>query len=172
VDEVKRAVTAAAIKYGVDPAFALAIAQRESAYGQNKGPSAAGAIGVMQLMPRTAAGLGVNPYNDSENIDGGVRLLSQLLRQYNGDPLQASAAYNWGSGNLASGKTMPAETSNYVTAIAAALGLNVNPSSPADVIDSQNSSESLTAPFQLEMSPGLVAALAVGAVAVAWLVFA
>ncbi len=88
--------------------------------------SPAGAIGVMQLEPATAAALGVNPNNLVENIDGGVRYLSQLLRQFGGDVAQAVAAYDWGPGNVSRALSAngagwlanaPAETKAYVQAI-------------------------------------------------------
>src|SRR5579864_1756835 len=60
----------AAAKYGVDPALALAVANQESGYNQ-AARSSAGAIGIMQLMPSTAAGLGVDPTDAAQNVDGG-----------------------------------------------------------------------------------------------------
>jgi soluble lytic murein transglycosylase-like protein len=125
-------VQQAALQYGVSPALALAVATRES----NLNPAAvspAGAIGVMQLMPATAAQLGVDPTNAAQNIDGGVRYLAQLLQEFS-DPVSAIAAYNWGPGNVSQAQQVyganwlaqaPAETQAYVQAI---LGV-----SPADV---------------------------------------
>src|ERR1051326_8048001 len=78
------AIQAAAARYGVDPALALAVARQDS--GPNPAAvSPVGAIGLFQLMPATAAGLGVDPRDPVQNIDGGVRYLSQLLKQYQGD---------------------------------------------------------------------------------------
>lgn len=96
-DAIQQDATAA----GVDPRWALAIAQTESRLNPAaRNPS--GATGVMQLMPATARSLGVNPLNPSQNIQGGVNLLAQDLKRY-GNPVEASAAYfggtnpaNWG----------------------------------------------------------------------------
>lgn len=126
-DRVQSEVTAAAQRYGIDPKLALLIAQHESAYQQinpktgkviqstldNGQP---GALGVMQLMPATAGGLGVNPYDELQNIDGGVRLMSQLLKQFNGNVSNAVAAYSAGAGAVQKYGGVPpyAETQNYV----------------------------------------------------------
>ncbi len=87
-----------AARYGVDPLLALELAIQESQLSQSA-RSGAGAIGVMQLMPDTAAWLGVDPYDVHQNIEGGVRYLAQQLAKY-GDALAALAAYNWGPGNV------------------------------------------------------------------------
>jgi hypothetical protein len=87
--------------------------------------SPAGAIGVMQLMPRTAKELGVsNPYDPEQNIEGGVKYLAQLQRKYQ-DPRLTAIAYNWGPGNtdkwLAAGadpSRLPRETRGYIQNLA------------------------------------------------------
>lgn len=87
--------------------------------------SPAGAIGVMQLMPRTAKELGVsNPYDPEQNIEGGVKYLAQLQRKYQ-DPKLTAIAYNWGPGNtdkwLAAGadpSRLPRETRGYIQNLA------------------------------------------------------
>ena len=87
--------------------------------------SPAGAIGVMQLMPRTAKELGVSdPYNPEQNIEGGVKYLAQLQRKYQ-DPRLTAIAYNWGPGNtdkwLAAGadpSRLPKETRGYIQNLA------------------------------------------------------
>jgi len=135
----------AAARYGVQPDLAVAVAQQESG-GNPHAVSSAGAQGVMQLMPQTAAALGVsNPFDPAQNIDAGVRFLSQLLGQF-GDTALALAAYNWGPGNVSKYgyNNWPSATVNYVNSILAQIGqaLTPDPAVPApDVITDPMSGE-------------------------------
>lgn len=90
-------LTNAAVRHGVDPKLVHAIAIAESNMNQDE-ISEVGAIGVMQLMPETAEGLGVNPYDEQENIEGGTMYLKQMLDEFDGNVSHAVAAYNAGPG--------------------------------------------------------------------------
>ena len=111
----------AASKYGVDAKFLKSIAKCESDFS-TECTSRSGAMGIMQLMPQTAASLGVtNAYDPYQNIMGGARYISEKLAQYNGDKSLALAAYNAGSGNVAKYGGIPPfkETQNYVAKVMA-----------------------------------------------------
>ena len=112
---VEELITQAANEYGVDPQLVKAIAIAESDMNQDE-ISPVGAIGVMQLMPETAAGLGVNPYDTNENIAGGTKYLKQMLDTFDGDVPLAVAAYNAGPGAVKRYGNIPpySETQNYV----------------------------------------------------------
>jgi hypothetical protein len=113
--DFEQIIESAANKYGVDADLIRAVIQTESG-GNPRAVSKAGAQGLMQLMPETAAELGVkNPFDPTENINGGTQYLGKLLARYRGDTKMALAAYNWGMGNLErSAQHMPTETKNYV----------------------------------------------------------
>lgn len=115
----KRRVREEAEKQGLPVDYADRQATAESAYKPDvitgRRLSSAGAIGTMQLMPKTAQGLGVNPYDVDENIVGGVKYSKQMLDRYKGDQQKGAAAYNRGPGNVDKyGLTNePAETRAY-----------------------------------------------------------
>jgi hypothetical protein len=124
------AIASIAGAHGVDPALAAAVAQQESGTRMrdsqgNLITSGAGAQGMFQLMPKTAAGLGVDASDMRGNITGGVELLQQLMKKY-GSTDETLAAYNWGEGNLDKSEKrrggfsfndLPAETQNYIRSI-------------------------------------------------------
>ncbi|MFH1540635.1 MAG: lytic transglycosylase domain-containing protein [Elusimicrobiota bacterium] len=102
-------------KYNLDPAFVKAVIKAESNFDP-KNISNKGAIGLMQLMPRTANGLKINPNNIEENIEGGIRYLSYMCQQF-GDIKLALAGYNAGPNAVKKyGRKIPPyeETQNYV----------------------------------------------------------
>ena len=107
-----------AIRQGVDPNVIMRLIQAESG-GKQGSISPKGAVGVMQLMPGTAKGLGVNPNNAAENIQGGIRYLKQLLGQYGGDMPTALAAYNAGPGNVKKYGGIPpfSQTQKYISTV-------------------------------------------------------
>ena len=91
----------ASTTYNVDKRLLIAVAKTESDFNP-KATSGAGAKGIMQLMDRTAKDLGVtNSYDPEQNIMGGAKYLSQLLKIYDGDRNKALAGYNAGTGNVA-----------------------------------------------------------------------
>lgn len=96
----KDEVTAAALEFGLDQALLRAVIHVESAFNPNA-ISAAGAKGLMQLMPSTASSLRVaNPFDPMQNIYGGARYLAMLLKQLDNDESLAIAAYNCGLNNV------------------------------------------------------------------------
>lgn len=119
VASIQKAIQAAADMYNVPANLIQAVIEQES--GMNPtAVSSAGALGLMQLMPSTAAAMGVeNPLNPQQNIFGGTKYLSQLLQQYHGNTALALAAYNAGPGAVDSYGGIPPfpETQNYVANI-------------------------------------------------------
>ena len=115
-DELDSIFEEAANTYGVSSIILKSIAKAESGFNPSA-VSSAGAIGIMQLMPQTAAALGVsNSYDARENIMGGAKYISQLLSNYQGNISLALAAYNAGSANVDKYGGIPpfTETQNYV----------------------------------------------------------
>lgn len=108
-------INRAARKYGVESELVKAVATAESNLNQ-QARSQVGAIGVMQLMPETAESLGVDPYDEKENIEGGAHYIRQMLDQFNGNVQHAVAAYNAGPGAVQKYGGIPpySETQNYV----------------------------------------------------------
>ena len=114
-------ITAAAKKHGIDPALLAGLVKQESGFDPNAG-SPAGARGLTQLMPATAAGLGVTDVLDPlQSLDGGAKYLRQQLDAFGGDVTRALAAYNAGPGAVQRYGGVPpyAETQNYVRVVQA-----------------------------------------------------
>lgn len=120
-DTIGNMIQLAAKKYGVDAKLVMAVAKVES----NLSPdvvSTVGAVGVMQLMPETAQGLGVrNSKDPRENIDGGVRYLKELMTTFDGDVTKVVAAYNAGPNAVQKYNGIPpySETKDYVAKVMA-----------------------------------------------------
>ena len=109
----------ASVKYNVPLNLLKAIGKAESDFNPNA-VSKSGAQGVMQLMPKTAEGLGVtDSFDPEQNIMGGSKYISDLLKRYDGDTKLALAAYNAGMGNVKKYGGIPPfkETQNYVVKV-------------------------------------------------------
>ncbi len=128
-------IAAAAARYGVLASLAVAVAEQESGYTppQQFNPDGSlirgshGEIGMYQLMPNTAAGLGVDPSDPSQNIDGGVRYLARMIGQFG---LPAGLyAYNWGPANVTAwqrgAKPLPDVVAAYGNDVLARTGTTV-----------------------------------------------
>ena len=114
-------ITAAAQANGLDPALLAGLIKQESGFNPTAG-SPAGARGLTQLMPGTAAGLGVtNVLDPVQSINGGAKYLKQQLDAFGGDVAKALAAYNAGPGAVKRFGGIPpyAETQNYVRIVQA-----------------------------------------------------
>ena len=103
-------------KWNVDESLIRAVIKQESGFDP-KATSWCGAQGMMQLMPETAAGLGVkDAYDPQQNIMGGARYLRSLLDRFDGNISKALAGYNAGPGAVEKAGGIPPyqETQNYV----------------------------------------------------------
>ena len=112
-------IVAAARQHSIDARLVAAVALRESNF-RVRAVSPVGARGVMQLMPRTAAWLGVeNAFDARENIFAGARYLKMLDKMFNGDLNLVLAAYNAGPGSVRKHHGIPpfSETQKYVVAV-------------------------------------------------------
>ncbi|HEY6020924.1 MAG TPA: lytic transglycosylase domain-containing protein [Candidatus Paceibacterota bacterium] len=110
-------------KYGLPSGMMRRIAWQESRFNPNA-QSPAGAQGLMQFMPATAAALGFNPFDPAASIDAAGRYFKQLYAS-TGNWRDAIAAYNWGIGNIIRKGYIqaPAETVQYVTSVMSDLNL-------------------------------------------------
>src|SRR4029434_1523999 len=109
-------IKASAARHGVPPELVAGIVWQESR-ANPQAKSYCGAQGLMQLMPQTAAGLGVtNAWDPAQNIEGGTKYIKQMLDRFGGKVEYAVAAYNSGPGNVTKYGGIPPfkETQNYV----------------------------------------------------------
>jgi soluble lytic murein transglycosylase-like protein len=114
-------IDAAAASNGIDPALLKGLVSQESGFDPNA-RSGAGALGLTQLMPGTAASLGVtNPLDPMQSLQGGAKYLRQQLDRFGGDERLALAAYNAGPGAVQHYGGVPpySETQNYVNSVMA-----------------------------------------------------
>jgi soluble lytic murein transglycosylase-like protein len=121
--EIDALVSQNADIWQVDPALIKSVIANESSFNANA-TSPVGAQGLMQLMPETAAALGVrNPYDPAQNVAGGTRYLRSLLDRFKGDTRLAVAAYNAGPGAVEQYGDVPpyAETQSYVKNVLGSL---------------------------------------------------
>lgn len=118
--------------HGLPANLLTALVQEESGFDP-AARSSAGAMGLTQLMPGTAASLGVSdPWNASENLNGGATYLAGLLQSYHGNVALALAAYNAGPGAVTRWGGIPPypQTQAYVRNILAMAGLSAPPAAP------------------------------------------
>jgi soluble lytic murein transglycosylase-like protein len=136
--EIDRLVKVNSQQYNVDPNLIAAIIANESGFDSNA-TSSVGAQGLMQLMPETAAGLGVsNAYDAAQNIRAGTRYLRKLLDRFGSTEL-AVAAYNAGPDAVRRYGGVPpyAETQGYVRSVLAIYGRRSQLGNPATNAGSQ-----------------------------------
>lgn len=110
---------------GIPPDLFVKQINQESGFNP-KALSSAGAIGIAQFMPGTAAGLGINPHDPVQSLRGAASLMARYVKQYGGDYAKALAAYNAGGGALQNAinrgganwkNFLPGETKNYIRVI-------------------------------------------------------
>lgn len=117
--DIETKIRAEAQKQGLGQYADLFVKQAKAESGLNPyAVSPKGASGIFQHMPATAQELGIDPFDVTQSISGGVKYMGQLLNQYK-DTTTALAAYNWGMGNVNRQglENMPAETRDYIAKI-------------------------------------------------------
>ncbi len=115
-DTIDHMIEREATAQGISPALVKAVVHAESSFHPHA-VSPKGAMGLMQLMPKTALDLGVkNPFDPQENIRGGIHYLRKLLREFNNNITLSLAAYNAGAQQVLTHNGIPPfqETRRYV----------------------------------------------------------
>ena len=124
--DFKQLIDQAVQKYGLSPEWA-GIGYRQMMAESGGNPNAVspkGAKGLMQFMPATAKGYGLqNPNDPAQSVDAWARMTADLVKQTGGNPAHVLAAYNWGIGNLTKQgmDKMPGETRDYIQKILGGL---------------------------------------------------
>lgn len=124
-------INAASQKWGVPAALLTAQLHQESDFDPNA-RSPVGALGIAQFMPATAAQFGIDPLDPAQAINAQAQYMAELYHEFGSWPL-ALVAYNWGPGHVSRllnqtsnwFAALPAETSQYVTNITSAAGIQL-----------------------------------------------
>lgn len=150
--EAAQWIKEAAQEFGVPAEDLAVLANIESGMDRNSNASSAGARGMMQLMPDTAASLGVNIDDPRDNIRGGAKYYKQMLDKWNGNKAKAFASYNWGpnavqtaidkGGESSWQNYLPDETARYLIKAGLATGSTGN----LTLVNGMNSTKSLKTP--------------------------
>jgi len=107
---------------GIPPNYFVQQINTESGFNPNA-VSPAGAVGIAQFLPSTAAGLGINPWDPIQALQGAAKMMASYASQYGGDYAKALAAYNAGSGTVQNAvnncganwlNCLPGQTRNYI----------------------------------------------------------
>lgn len=140
-------ITQAAAQHNIDPSVFRALLMRESSMNPNA-VSPAGAQGIAQFMPGTAAQFGIDPFNPQQAIPAAAMYLRQNLNRFGGDYQKALAAYNWGPGNVAKFGIAgaPPSVQRYVASLLGPNSRVTSPAGPALVAD-------MTVPASVPLPP-------------------
>jgi soluble lytic murein transglycosylase-like protein len=104
-------------QFGIDPQIMVNMLHTESRFNPNAYNKTSGASGMAQFLPGTAKDMGIDPWNPDQAIFGMGKYLNQLSKMFSGDMRKAVAAYNFGPGNVRSGRAYPLETRNYLASV-------------------------------------------------------
>lgn len=148
VSSFSSSISSASQQTGIPASLISSVISAESS-GNPLALSPTGAQGLMQLEPATgqevASQLGISnfdPNNPDQNILVGSTYLASLVKQFGGDVSTALAAYNWGPGNVSSGKSWPSSVQSYVSKILGSAGIDSSDSSALSASSGDDDSES------------------------------